>query len=235
MNRKQHLYLWLAGFFVSALITGDLIGAKFFRLGGVDLSVGMIPFPLTFVLTDIVNEFYGKEGARRITFVGLAMAVFVFVVINVAIHLPVSVESPMPQEVFARAFGWSSRLYVASLTAYLVGQLIDIWAFQLLRQVSGDRWLWLRATGSTLLSQAVDTLVVNFVLLADVKPLSFVLTVAQNSYITKLAIAVSATPLIYLGRRLVLRYLAGPRNQSEAVGELAAGAQGEPPASEAQG
>lgn len=207
MSRKQRLYIWICGVFVSALITGDLIGSKFFRIGGIDLSVGMIPFPLTFVLTDVVNEFYGKSGARRLTFVGLGMAVFVFAIVNLAIYLPVSPESPMSQQVFAQAFGWSSRLYVASLTAYVIGQMLDIWVFQVFRRFAHDRFLWLRATGSTVISQLIDTLVVNFVLLSGKKPLSFILTVAKNGYVTKLIIAIAVTPLIYLIRKLVIRYL----------------------------
>ena len=207
MDRKQRLYVWITAVFVSALVAGDLIGGKFFRIYGIDLSVGMIPFPLTFVLTDIVNEFYGTDGARRITFVGLGAAIFVFACINVALALPVSPESPMSQELFARAFGWSARLYVASLVAYVVGQLLDISIFQLFLRVTGHRWLWLRATGSTVASQAIDSLVVNFVLLSGKKPLDFILIVARNGYTVKLVIAVCMTPLIYLGRRVFLRYL----------------------------
>lgn len=207
MNRKQRLYVWLSGVFVSALIVGDLIGGKFFRVGGLDLSVGMIPFPLTFVLTDIVNEFYGAEGARRVTFVGLGMAVFVFSVINLALVLPVSPDSPMAQDDFARTFGWSSRLYVASLTAYVVGQLLDISIFRLFVKYVGGRFLWLRATGSTVFSQAVDTLVVNFVLLSGTKSLGFILAVVKDSYLVKLGIAVALTPLIYFGRGVFKKYL----------------------------
>lgn len=209
MDRKQRLYVWITAVFVSSLIAGDLIGGKFFRVWGIDLSVGMIPFPLTFVLTDIVNEFYGQDGARRITFVGLGAAVFVFACINVALALPISPESPMPQELFARAFGWSVRLYVASLVAYVVGQLLDISIFQLFLRITGHRFLWLRATGSTVVSQALDSLVVNFVLLTGKKPLEFILLVARNGYVVKLVIAICLTPLIYLGRRAFLRYLEG--------------------------
>jgi uncharacterized integral membrane protein (TIGR00697 family) len=210
MDRKHRLYVWLTAIFVSSLLAGDLIGGKFFRVGSVDLSVGMIPFPLTFVLTDVVNEFYGKDGARRVTFVGLGMAVFVFSIIQLAIHLPVSPESPMPQAQFAQAFGWSARLYVASLTAFVVGQLIDISLFQVFLRMTGDRLLWLRATGSTAVSQAVDTLVVNFVLLGDTKPLGFVLSTVGSSYVVKLVIALGLTPLIYLARKAVTRYVLAP-------------------------
>jgi len=214
MDRKQRLFVSVTAVFVSALIVSDLIGGKFFRVWGLDLSVGMIPFPLTFILTDIVNEFYGTEGARRITFIGLGMAVFVFTVINVALALPVSPESPMSQELFARAFGWSSRLYVASLTAYVVGQLLDIAMFQLFLRMTGHRFLWLRATGSTVVSQAVDTLVVNFVLLAGTKSMDFVLTTARNGYVVKLVLAVALTPLLYVGRGAFTRYLETPEPSS---------------------
>jgi queuosine precursor transporter len=207
MDRKQRLYVWITAVFVSALIAGDLIGGKFFRVYGLDLSVGMIPFPLTFVLTDIVNEFYGKEGARRVTFVGLGAAVFVFTCINVALALPVSPESPMSQELFEQAFGWSARLYVASLVAYVIGQLLDISIFQIFLRLTGHKWLWLRATGSTVASQIIDSLVVNFVLLTGKKSAEFILTAARNGYAVKLVIALCMTPLIYVGRRAFLRYL----------------------------
>lgn len=218
MDRRQRLYVWITAVFVSALLAGDLIGGKFFRVAGIDLSVGMIPFPLTFVLTDVVNEFYGSDGARRITYVGLGMALFVFTLINVALLLPVSPESPIPQELFARAFGWSARLYVASLTAYVVGQLLDIAMFQVFLRLTGHRFLWLRATGSTVVSQLVDTLVVNFVLLSGTKPLGFVLGVARNGYVVKLVIAIAMTPAIYLMRKVALRYLEPEEPRVEQAG-----------------
>jgi queuosine precursor transporter len=206
VDRKQRFFVWLSALFVAALIASDLIGGKFFRVFGLDLSVGMIPFPLTFLLTDIINEFYGQEGARRATFVGLAAAIFTFAIINLAIALPTSPESPMAGEQFKAVFGWSSRLYIASLSAYTIGQLLDISVFLALRRLTGHRFLWLRATGSTLVSQAVDTLVVNFVLLAGTKSVDFILTVARNSYLIKVALAVSLTPLIYAGHALLRRH-----------------------------
>jgi uncharacterized integral membrane protein (TIGR00697 family) len=206
LDRKQRFYVWLTAIFVVALITADLIGAKYFRVAGFDLSVGMIPFPLTFLLTDIVNEFYGTAGARRLTLVGFFAAIFVFAIINLAIALPTSPESPMAGDQFKGVFGWSLRLYVASLLAYLVGQMLDISVFYLLRKLTGHRFIWLRATGSTVLSQAVDTLVVTFVLLVGTKPLAFILTVARNSYVLKLVLAIGLTPLIYAGHALLRRH-----------------------------
>lgn len=206
-SRRQRLYLWLAGLFVAALLTADLIGSKFFRLGSVDLSAGMLAFPLTFVLTDVLNEFYGPRGARRVTFLGLGAALFAFTIIQVAIALPTSPESPLPGATFATVFGWSQRLYIASLSAYLIGQLLDISLFALLRRMTRERLLWLRATGSTLGSQLIDTTVVTTGLLIGVKPAGYIAGVVRDSYLLKVVIAVALTPLIYLAHGLVVRIL----------------------------
>jgi uncharacterized integral membrane protein (TIGR00697 family) len=197
LDRKQQFFVWLTAIFVAALITGDFIGGKFWVLFGYNLSAGIIPFPLTFVLTDVVNEFYGTEGARRLTFVGLGAAVFVWLVIQLALHLPPSPVSPIPDAVFQSAFGTSSRLYVASLSAYVVGQLLDISIFRTLRRITGHRLLWLRATGSTVLSQAIDSFTVSFVFLAGNQSLGFITHNAANNYVGKLIMAVLLTPVIY--------------------------------------
>jgi uncharacterized integral membrane protein (TIGR00697 family) len=207
MDRKQRLFVYLTGIFVAALLVSDLIGGKFFRVGGLDFSVGMIPFPLTFLLTDIVNEFYGTEGARRLTYVGLCTALFVFAVINLAIALPTSPESPLPGDIFKNVIGSSVRLYIASLSAYLVGQLLDISIFFLVRRVTGERFLWLRSTGSTIVSQAIDSLTVGFVFLWGTKSVGFILRTARNGYLVKLVLAVGLTPVIYLGHGILHRYL----------------------------
>lgn len=206
MDRKQRFYVWLTAIFVAALITGDFIGGKFFVLGGRTFSAGIIPFPLTFVITDLVNEFYGTHGARRMTFVGLGAAVFVWAVISLALFLPTSPESPIPEPVFRGAFGTSARLYVASLTAYTIGQMLDITVFYVLRKLTGHRFIWLRATGSTVLSQIIDSLTVSFVFLVGSKPLGFIVENAGNNYLGKLAMAVLLTPLIYAGHALLRRH-----------------------------
>lgn len=205
MDRKQRTYVFLTALFVAALVTGDFVGGKFFTLFGRNFSAGIIPFPLTFVLTDVVNEFYGTHGARRLTYAGLVAALFVWVMINIALALPTSSESPIPDAIFRGAFGISSRLYLASLTAYIIGQLLDISVFQLLRRWTGHRLLWLRATGSTVLSQLIDSLAVSFVFLLGTKSMGFIVTNASNNYVGKLAMAVLLTPAIYLGHALFQR------------------------------
>lgn len=197
LDRKQHLYLWLGGLFVAALLTGDFIGGRLFRLAGHDFSAGMLAFPLTFLLTDVVNEFYGPKATRRLTFVGLGAAAFAFLVINIALALPVSPESPLSDAAFRSTFGASSRIYIASMVAYVVGQMLDIAVFQAFRKITKHRLLWARATGSTLISQASDTLIVTFIFLGGTKSAGFILGVARDSYVVKLVAAVALTPLIY--------------------------------------
>ncbi len=216
MDRKQRVFIFLTAFFVAALITGDFVGGKFFVLFGRNFSAGIIPFPLTFVLTDVVNEFYGTHGARRLTYAGLVAAIFVWTVINIALALPTSPDSPIPDAVFRGAFGTSSRLYVASLTAYIIGQLLDISIFQVLRRVTGHRLLWLRSTGSTVLSQIVDSLSVSFVFLVGTKPVGFIVGNAANNYVGKLVMAVLLTPLIYLGHGFFRRVFAIPEKDTPA-------------------
>jgi uncharacterized integral membrane protein (TIGR00697 family) len=207
MDKKQRVYVWLAAIFVAALVTGDFVGGKYFQLFGRSFSAGIIPFPLTFVLTDLVNEFYGTHGARRLTFVGLGSAIFVWLIITVSLHLPDSPDSAIAPEAFKAVFGTSARLYIASLTAYLIGQLLDIAVFRTLRRATGHRLLWLRATGSTVLSQMIDSLTVSFVFWLGARPLAFIVGNAANNYVGKLMMAVLLTPLIYLGHHVFRRFL----------------------------
>jgi uncharacterized integral membrane protein (TIGR00697 family) len=207
LDRRQHLYLWLAGLFVAALLTADLIGGKIAQVGGRDLSVGLLAFPITFLLTDILNEFYGPAGARRVTYVGLGAVLFAYAVINVARLLPTSPASPLEGQTFATVFGLSGRLIIASLTAYVIGQLLDISLFAFLRRMTKHRLLWLRATGSTVGSQLVDTFVVTFGLMVGRQPLTYILELVRNQYLFKLVLAICLTPLIYGVHRFLLRVI----------------------------
>ena len=145
-------------------------------------------------------------GARRVTYLGLGTAIFAFVIINVALALPPSPKG-LPDEIFRNVFGWSRRLYVASLVAYLIGQLCDIAIFALFRRITRHRFLWLRATGSTVVSQAIDTIVVNFVLLSGREPVGAISRIVVHSYLIKIVVAVALTPLIYAAHGLMLRVL----------------------------
>jgi uncharacterized integral membrane protein (TIGR00697 family) len=223
-RRREVLYLWLAGLFVSALVVADVIGGKLFRVGGIDLSCGMLAFPITFVLTDVLNEFYGSRLTRRVTYVGLGAALLAFLVINVALRVPTSPESPLSAGEFDRVFGLSTRLYVASLAAYIFGQLMDIAVFASLRRLTGERLLWLRATGSTLVSQAIDTVVVSVVFYVGLKPWGFIGRMVVASYVMKFVIAVAMTPVIYAVHALLLRVIKVEESSEDLPEDLGGGA-----------
>ena len=215
---RQRIQLWLTAGFVTCLLVADFTGSKFFTLELFQLgsyqfvthSVGMIAFPVVFLLTDLVNEYYGKEEARRMTWLGAAMGVLATLLVFGARRLPPAADSPIPQPAFEAVFGQSNRLYLASLTAFLIGQMCDIWLFGRLKRWTAGRYVWLRATGSTVVSQALDSFVVTFVLLYGTAKagggtwtLADVGETAATGYLLKFLIALALTPLVYAGRWLL--------------------------------
>ena len=217
LDARQTLFLYLVGTFVTTLLVGNLIGGKLVQadLGGMTdwavISVGMIPFPLTFLLTDIVNEFYGKQVARKLTMLGFAMTVLAFVIIYGADAIPWApfTQDPgwrgMNQGSFQNVFVSATRIQVASMIAYLIAQFVDIGVFFLIKRVTGNRYLWLRATGSTVLSQLVDTVVIQAIAWYGILPPGQILNLVVTSYIVKVAIAIALTPALYAGHRFVER------------------------------
>jgi queuosine precursor transporter len=217
LDGRLKLFVFLAGLFFTCLIVGDLIGGKLYQteIGGhaVTISVGMIPFPIVFLLTDLINEFYGKRAARFVTTVGFVMAWLTIGVLVLAGQVPfagftsAADWSGVNQEAFDRVFGSSTRILMASTAAYLTAQLIDIFIFHLLKERTHGRFLWLRATGSTVVSQGIDTVVIQFLAWYGVMPVSDILSIIVTSYIVKVVIAIALTPAIYAGHALVERGL----------------------------
>jgi uncharacterized integral membrane protein (TIGR00697 family) len=215
MSVQQKLYLWLTAFFLACLLVADVVGVKLFRIGPVEHTCGMLTFPVTFLLTDLINEYYGKKGARRVTFIGFAMGWFVFLVINIALAMPyLDASYNIQPEAFEAVFGASRIMFAASMIAYLVGQLSDIWVFHLLKKLTRGRYLGLRATGSTVVSQMIDSFVVTYLAFGlgrqvfggEVAPFRDVLQIAATGYILKFVIAVAITPLIYAGHGVLHRW-----------------------------
>lgn len=194
---KTRLYLALVATFLTALLIADVTAGKFFQAGALSISVGIIPFPITFVLTDIVNEYYGREGARLMTAIGAAMLVFAFVLITVARVLPAADNSPIPQASFVAVFGMSWRFFGASFGAFVLGQFADIQAFHAVKRITQSRFLWLRATGSTAISQVVDTLFVNVAALAGLVAAGEIAKIIAVSYAYKMVVAILLTPVLY--------------------------------------
>jgi uncharacterized integral membrane protein (TIGR00697 family) len=205
--RRNQLFIVLAATFVTALIVANCIAGRVLQIGPIVVSVGVIPFPITFLLTDVVNEYYGKPGARFLTLVGLAMLLLTTGILAVAGALPTAADSYVSESAYQQVFGLSARLFVASLCAYLLGQLSDIFCFHLLKRVTGSRMLWLRATGSTALSQVVDTAVVNYAVWLGVFPAGRIAEMAGWSYLYKMAVAVALTPLLYVAHWIIVRRL----------------------------
>src|ERR1700690_2065847 len=127
---SQKLFIYLGAVFVSCLLLGDVIGGKIIRTPLGPISVGIIPFPVTFLLTDVVNDFYGRKGASFLTWLGFWMAVLAYVVLQISTWLPTAASPYFTQVEFAKVFGGSAQLFVASIVAYVLGQILDIHVFQ---------------------------------------------------------------------------------------------------------
>ena len=208
-TRRDIVYLALAGFFVTNAILGELTGGKLFTFGIFTLSIGVIPWPVVFIATDLINEYFGREGVRRLTLMTIALIVYAFIVLFLAMQVPAASFSPVNDAQFQAVFGQSLWIIVGSVTAFALSQLIDVGVFWLVRHRTGGRFLWMRATGSTVVSQLIDSIVIvgiAFWLPGKVKTSEF-LQVAASNYSFKLLIAVGVTPLLYAGHAAIDRFL----------------------------
>jgi len=214
---RTRLFMILAGIFSTCLIVGDIIGSKLIEpvLFGHPfvLTVGMIPFPITFLLTDVLNEFYGKRAARFVTLLGFGLALLAYVFIYVAGAIPIAPLTMKPgwdgvtEEAFQTVFLGSQRILLSSMVAYVVAQFVDIFVFHALKRMTQNRLLWLRATGSTAVSQLIDTIVINFVAWSGMLGFETIVNMVMSSYLVKILIAVGLTPAIYLVHALIERGL----------------------------
>lgn len=218
----------MAGLFVTAIVMANVLGVKLFRVDTgllpgengtfkVEHTVGMLVFPITFLLTDLLNEYYGPKAARRVTYIGFAMAALAFVLIAAARAMPIleGIPGTATGEAFENIFGSASLMYIASLVAFLIGSLLDIAIFGVFRRLTGGRMVWLRATGSTVVSQLFDSLLVTFLFFwvfpvalgQEHAGVGFVLKTAATGYALKFVLAVGLTPVIYAGRWVFERVL----------------------------
>ena len=212
-DRSHKIFVWMAAIFVICLVIANITGAMLFSISlpGIRepflLSSGVIPFPVTFILTDLLNEFYGKKGARFVTWVGFGMCVLTAILLMVAAALPVDRHTLIPKPVFMVIANQYMTMFIASLVAYLIGQLLDIQVFHLLRSVTKHRFIWLRATGSTVVSQLFDSVVVNGIAFWGQMSLHDILRVSFGDYTWKFFIALGITPVLYFGHMLLKRLM----------------------------
>jgi queuosine precursor transporter len=219
MSRGQRLFVILVGLFIAFLFMAELTGGKLFQVPfgffGIDvftMTLGVIPFPLTFIITDLLNEYYGRKGVRFTTLLGMLALVVAYVIIVIDLRIPAVSFSPVSDDAFQNVFANSGAIIFASMVAYLIGQIIDMQVFHWLRNRTRNRHIWLRATGSTIVSQLLDSFVVIYIafgtgLGTQTLPLRDVLTISLTNFLYKVIVAVAITPLIYLAHALIDRYL----------------------------
>lgn len=238
-SRKTNLFVILGAIFLTNAILAEIIGVKIFSgertLGfepvqwtffgefvlDFNLTAGAVIWPVVFITTDLINEYFGKKGVRKISFLTAALITYVFVVISLVTALApadfwMQVNASMPDGTsfdinyaFNTIFRQGLGIILGSLTAFLLGQLIDVYVFQKLRAVTGPKMIWLRATGSTLVSQFIDSFVVlgiAFYVFGNWS-LSQIAAVGLINYVYKFTVALALTPLLYLAHGLIDRYL----------------------------
>lgn len=209
MSKSEKCFLWLAGVFVSALIISNIVAVKLISLGSVGNLAFFVPvavflYAITFPITDVISEIWGKARARAVVWTGFGVSLFASLCFQMAILIP---AAPVweGQEAFAQVLGPNLRVTVAALLAYILSQTHDVWAFHFWKRVTAGRHLWLRNTASTAVSQLLDTSIFITLAFAGSGVILWQLILAQ--YLVKLAIAVLDTPVVYLLVWWIRQYL----------------------------
>jgi uncharacterized integral membrane protein (TIGR00697 family) len=247
-KKKNTLFIVLACIFLTNAIIAELIGVKIFSgentlglapahlniLGftmDFNLTAGAVIWPVVFITSDLINEYFGKPGVKRISYLAAIFIAYSFLVIFFTIKLPPAewwLEANNKDGAgnyfnmdfaFNKILGQGQRIIIASLAAFLIGQLIDVFVFQKLKSVTGPKKLWLRATGSTLVSQFIDSFVVLYVAFVGIFPNEQIIAIGITNYLYKFSVAILLTPLIYLGHYLIDNYLG--KEEAEKLSEEA--------------
>jgi uncharacterized integral membrane protein (TIGR00697 family) len=199
----QRIYFILAALFITSLVVSNLIFQKFFSwdffgIYTFKISVGILPYPITFLITDIVSEIYGKKRANQVVTTGIFASVFSLLIIWVAASVPALTDSPINDKLFLKVFGNSAIAVFASMMAYLLAQYIDIQIFHFWKRLTKGKHLWLRNNFSTFLSQFVDTFSVLFLLCSfEILPWDIFTELLISGFLFKVLIAALDTPLLY--------------------------------------
>ena len=210
-RRKDIVYVILAGIFITNALVAELIGGKLIYIGNVVMSLGILPWPIVFITTDLINEYFGEKGVKKLSFITAGLIAYTFFLLLIGLQIPaVKGDGLITDEQFSAVFGQSMWIIVGSITAFLVSQLIDVTIFHFVKNRTGKKMIWLRSTGSTVISQFFDSFIVlgiAFWLPGKIDTKMFVAS-ALTGYTVKLLIAVGLTPFIYLGHYLIEKYLA---------------------------
>lgn len=237
-NKLNRLFYILSGVFLANVILADLIGSKVFSLThflgieslsmpfgdaklDLNMSVGILIWPFVFILSDIVNEYFGKKGVQRISLLAAIMMLYCSIIIFVSTKLPPAAiwqetygKDPSGQPLninyaYTQIFGVGLQIIAGSITAFLVSQLVDVYAFHWIRHLTGHKQLWLRATGSTVISQLIDSYVILTIAFYFMGKYTFaqVIHIGTIQYLYKISFAIILTPLVYLFHYIIDRYL----------------------------
>ncbi len=233
-DKPSRLFVFMTAFFVANALIAECIGNKLFSLETLlglpvkpftllgqegltyTLTCGVLLWPLEFILTDIINEYYGARAVRRISYIAVALIGYAFLAFYGAISLPAdsgfwrsSQQAngvPDMQSAFSALFGQSMRIILGSLTAFLVSQVLDVWIFHRIKRVTGEKKVWLRATGSTAFSQLIDSFIVLFIAFGPLWGWQRVLAVGLVNYSYKLTMAIVLTPVLYFVEHRIEKY-----------------------------
>jgi uncharacterized integral membrane protein (TIGR00697 family) len=235
-QRTNRLFVVLAGFFLTNALLAEFVGVKIFSLeatlgiapiewslfgvsGTLNFTAGVLLWPVVFVMTDVINEYYGVKGVRLVSWVAVGFISYAFIAAYISIGLAPAgfwIEAnqalgvPDIQHAYAQVYGQGLWTIIGSIVAFLIGQLVDITVFRRIRALTGEKLIWLRATGSTAVSQFIDSFVVlyiAFVLGPQQWPIPQFLAVGMVNYGYKMLAAIALIPLLYLARYLIKGYL----------------------------
>jgi uncharacterized integral membrane protein (TIGR00697 family) len=207
-TRREWLFIFLAGLFITNAITAELISSKLIQIPiqigswkhNFITIVGVLPWPIVFLLTDTLNEFYGEKAVRRLSWITTVLIGYCFIVVLLALQIPSVPGIGVTDEQFGAVFGQAPWIMIGSIAAFLISQLLDVTIFHWIKSKTGNNHIWLRSTGSTVVSQMIDTIVVlyiGFVLPGKMDWNTFA-QVAPTNYMLKMGIAVALTPMIYV-------------------------------------
>jgi len=222
-SKKQWLFVFLAGLFITNAVTAELISNKLIEIpfsfdlfgnqfGPFVTIVGILPWPVVFLLTDLLNEFYGYKVVRKLSWITAVLIAYCFLIVGLSMDIP-AVEIPgsnlSDDAAFNKVFGQAQMVIVGSICAFLVSQILDASIFSWIKSKTGERFIWLRSTGSTLISQLIDSYIVLYIGFVLPGTLSFndFMTIAPTNYVLKILIAILLTPLIYLGHFIIRRFV----------------------------
>ena len=205
----RNLYLLLAGLFITSLVVSNLIFQKFFywypfdiKIFGnslFELSVGVLPYPITFLITDLISEIYGKKSANQVVITGIFASFFSMGILLIANEVPAIKNSPIDDQTFNEVFALSPIAVLASMIAYLIAQFIDIRIYHFWKNLTQGKMLWLRNNFSTFTSQFVDSLlVIGLLSIFGVLEWTLFWGLVISSFLFKILVAALDTPLLYL-------------------------------------